>query len=884
MKKTAKILCSIALCCTLMLSALPLTGNISFLTPEAAAAEEGYYSYEIEDEKAEITDVNSAISGNITIPSTLGGYPVTSIGFYAFYGCTGLTSVTIPDSVTRIRYEAFYGCTGLTSVTIPDSVTSIGESAFSRCTGLTSITIPDSVTSIGESAFSGCIGFTSVTIPDSVTSIGSFAFSGCTGLTSVTIPDSVTYIEGYAFADCTRLTAITIPDSVTSIEYCAFSGCSGLTSVTIPDSVTSIGRYAFSGCTGLTSVTIPDSVTSIGSSAFYGCTGLTSVTIPDSVTSIENYTFKDCVSLKSVKIPNSVTEIAYGVFYNCTSLADIKLPDNVTSISSHAFHNTGYYNDNENWEDGVLYLSKVLYDANTDISGIYTVKDGTTSIGSYAFDDNKLLTGIEIPDSVTTIGSYTFRACTALSSITFPESVTTIGVCAFDSCTALTSITFSEGVTDIGNYAFRDCTALESITFPDSVVNIGYDVIYNTAYYNNDANWENGVLYVGNHIIEVNGVKGAYEIKPGTKTVASFSYNEELTSVSVPDSVTSLQYYEFIGCTSLEKIDLPDTLIDIYADAFHGTAFFSNDENYENNILYLEKYLIAGKPSEHVWNEEIGDLEKIPGVSGDVIVKDGTKYIVNNAFQYCFDVETLKLPDSLEYIGMSAFAGCNDLTEVVLPENVSFVGHSAFCGTSLQKITILNPRAELDDFTEGRTPNDKAVIHGYTNSTADIYAKEHGLEFVSIGIYDVKDNINNTETIKTVGESSIFALVGNTVQGLSDNISGNFVIKDKDGKDVSSKDILKSGMTVTFIDAAGKTVKAFTVIVPCDNDGDGAVSSSDARTALRAAVGLDKLSDWQIAASDVEGSVLEGISSADARYILRAAVGLESVKDWMKNI
>ena len=180
---------------------------------------------------------------------------VTSIGKYAFYNCTSLTSVTIPDSTASIGENAFALCKGLTSVTIPDSVTSIGESAFYGCTHLTSITIPNSVTSIGNAAFYGCTHLTSITIPDNVTSIGEAAFHSCNHLTSITIPNGITDIERYTFQRCIRLTSVTIPNSVTSIGENAFIGCSGLTSVTIPDGVTSIGNQAFENCTGLTSVT-----------------------------------------------------------------------------------------------------------------------------------------------------------------------------------------------------------------------------------------------------------------------------------------------------------------------------------------------------------------------------------------------------------------------------------------------------------------------------------------------------------------------------------------------------------------------------------------------------------------------------------------------------
>ena len=221
---------------------------------------------------------------SITIPES-----VTSIGDFAFRGCTGLTSITVSENNTV--YHSQNNCliktaskslvSGCKSSVIPDdgSVTSIDEYAFRGCTGLTSITIPESVTSIASYAFDGCTGLTSIEIPDSVTSIGWYAFSGCTGLTSITIPNSVTSIGDGVFQYCTGLTSITIPNSVTSIGDSAFEGCTGLTGIEIPDSVTSIGESAFEGCTGLTSIEIPDSVASIGKNAFEKCRYLTNIII-----------------------------------------------------------------------------------------------------------------------------------------------------------------------------------------------------------------------------------------------------------------------------------------------------------------------------------------------------------------------------------------------------------------------------------------------------------------------------------------------------------------------------------------------------------------------------------------------------------------------------
>ena len=217
------------------------------------------------------------------IPPTIEDKPVVSIGDYAFYYCTGLTSLTIPDGVTSIGSSAFRDCTGLTSLTIPNSVTSIGNYAFRDCTGLTSLTIPNSVTSIGDYAFRDCTGLTSLTIPVDIQFTSSM-FQGCAGLTSVTLTKGQTgtgtdysyYDYNYIYKHTpwyqsrSNTISLTIEDGVTSIGNYAFCDCTGLTSLTIPDGVTSIGYSAFRECTGLTSLTIPNSVTSIGDCAFYG--------------------------------------------------------------------------------------------------------------------------------------------------------------------------------------------------------------------------------------------------------------------------------------------------------------------------------------------------------------------------------------------------------------------------------------------------------------------------------------------------------------------------------------------------------------------------------------------------------------------------------------
>ena len=474
---------------------------------------------------------------------------VTSIGNYAFYECTSLTSIEIPNSVTSIGNYAFYECTSLTSIEIPNSVTSIGDYAFHECPGLTSIVVDSGNTkydsrngcnAIIETASNTLItGCQNTIIPNSVTSIGDYAFYVCSGLTSIEIPNSVTSIGYGAFADCSSLTKITchattpptieshtfsnydadlyvpagcvsayqsaiywknfrnirfVPEfeegmafeyggltykvtvkgkelaviasksgkysgavvipssvdyySVTSIGNEAFFYCLSLTSVVIPNSVTSIGNEAFWNCISLTSIQIPNSVTSIGYKAFCYCESLTSIQIPNSVTSIGGAAFYDCESLTSVVIPNSVTSIENEAFWGCTSLTNVVIGNSVTSIGDYAFN---------------------------DCSSLINVVIGNsvTIIGDNAFRDCYSLTGIEIPNSVTSIGDYAFSYCNSLTSIQIPNSVTSIGDEAFWVCSSLTSVVIGNSVTSIGDAVFAYCSGLTSVVIGNSVTSIG---------------------------------------------------------------------------------------------------------------------------------------------------------------------------------------------------------------------------------------------------------------------------------------------------------------------------------------------------------------------------------------------------------------------------
>ncbi len=310
--------------------------------------------------------IPNSTSGSVTIPAKLGGYAVSSIGGHAFFECSSLTTVTIPNSVTSIGDYAFRGCSGLTSIIIPNSVTSIGDYAFYHCSGLSSVTIPNGVTSLGTFTFGGCSGLTSMILPNSVRSIGDSAFMSCSGLTSITIPNSVTSIGARAFWYCNGLTSVTISDSVIDISNSPFAFCDNLTEtrinifdmanwttnsinshlvgsrrlfvgnletseVVIPNGVTTIANDAFCDFSGLMSITIPNSVMSIGNNAFSRCTGLIEISIPNSVTSIGNNAFSKCTGLIEITIPNSVTSIGNNVFSGCTGTVVVLKANNLSS-------------------------------------------------------------------------------------------------------------------------------------------------------------------------------------------------------------------------------------------------------------------------------------------------------------------------------------------------------------------------------------------------------------------------------------------------------------------------------------------------------------------------------------------------------------------------
>ena len=667
----------------------------------------------LEDGTVEIIGYTDS-EAKLIIPSEIDGYTVTRIGDYAFYNCTSLTKIAIPNSVTSIGIYAFYYCTSLTEITIPNSITSMGAWVFADCTSLTDVILGNGVTSIGNSAFYNCTSLTEITIPCGVTNIDSSTFKNCTSLTEITIPESVTSIEYEAFSNCTSLTEITIPESVESIEYEVFSNCTSLTEITIPDSVASIEYRAFYNCNSLisiyvdntninyssqdgilfnkdkttliqypigntrTSYIIPDSVTNIYGSAFYNCTSLTEITIPDSVTiididafaycttltditignnvtSIGDNAFASCKSLRSVTIPDSVTSIGCDAFRNCTSLSEIKISNHVTSIDMDAFSYTAYYDDSSNWEGNVLYLSNYLLKAKPTLEGNYIIKDETTVVAGAAFLN-----------------------CTSLAEITIPDSVTSIDRYAFSGCTSLTDVTIGNNVTSIGNDAFDYCTSLTDVYYG------GTEQEWNGITYG----WGNDYLLNATIHFETESTpaESAFEyivLEDGTAQITDYTGSAaELVIPSEIDgyTVTSIRESALYDCASLTRVTIPSSITEIGYQAF-GHCMNLTDINVEDGN---EKHcsvdgVLFSKDKKTIVSYPAGKTQT------EYSIPESVENISSYAFRDNAYLESITIPDGVTSIGTSAFESCTSLADISFPESVVSVGVDAVYNTAYFK-------------------------------------------------------------------------------------------------------------------------------------------------------------------------------------------------------
>ncbi len=656
---------------------------------------------------------------------------VTSIGYYAFQGCSSITSVvwnakncadvsqslfinsrntvtsfTFGNNVERIPAEICYYMKNLTSVIIPNSVKSIGNSAFYYCSNLSSANIGNGVINIENSAFSNCFALTSITIGSNVSSIGKDAFSGCSALKTVKWNakncEDFSDIPNSPFGNISeQITSFTFGYGVEHIPAYLCCGMSGLTSLTIPNSAKTIGFHAFSSCEGITSISIPSSVTSIGNYAFYMCRGISNLSIGSNVETIGDYAFQYC-SITSLSIPNSVTTIGEYAFDWCSKLSSVTIGSGVRSIGNLAFWHTNIQTVvwNARHYDDIMDKVNPFTDWNLLKITSFTFGEAVEHIPAYICYQLMNLSSVTIGSNVTSIGEGAFSKCTNIEKVVWnaknlPDFADASEAPFYDSQETITLFTFGTTVEHIPAYLCYDMSELTSVTIGDGVSSIGGSAFYNCYSLN--------YLKLGNTIKTI----GDY----------AFAYCNSLATLTIPNSVKSIEYAAFQGCSSLTSITVPSGNIASYAfsycsdltsvsigsgvtnigtDAFgycndlasirviNSNAYYDSRENCNAIIETATNTLIAG--------------------CYNTIIPYGVTAIGEYAFSACDNLTFIEIPNSVTTIGNMAFSGCSNLTSITIPNSVRSIGSRAFyrCLTEIYVKATTPP--EIADNTFSTSP------------------------------------------------------------------------------------------------------------------------------------------------------------------------------------
>ena len=635
-------------------------------------------------------------SASITIPSTLGGKPVTGIGDYAFYCCDGVWSVTIPSSVTHIGNSAFIYCS-IRSVTIPSSVTSIGDRAFYSCTRLASVTMLRGVRSIGDCAFRDCANLASVVLPDSVTIIGHEAFKNCKSLKNILIPSSVTSIGDQAFDGCgfkySKVKWTIRNGELTDVDL------NGETDITIPNSVEIIGADAFRYCHyDLRSVVIPDSITLIRANAFADCRELTSVVIGRGVTHIDSNAFRGCGALRSVmllvtSLPSCGNDAFKQVSTDCVAYVDSMVEE---------------LQDGDRWNNMIVVKAPLPYDAEILSRPTFTIQYGelkhvalngatevvipssVTRIEDDAFDNCLELKSVLIPVSVTSLYSGTFRNCNNLTNITMLATMTRVDDGIFQGCNQLSSVTIGGGVKEVGNEAFRYCDRLSEVFLCGSVKEIGFEA-FACCRELRDVTISDGVARIGE---------------------CAFGGCYRLANVVIPDSVTSIGERAFDGCNELTKLTIGRGLGQFGENALSGCHNLANvvlpDSVTSIGVgafadcceLKVETYCPVDVPARMVeWTIRDGEiLEDVKlNDARDVTIPSFVVRIRDRAFPNCSTLKSILIPNSVSDIEVGALDHCNGLTNVSV--GAGNVNYSSSNGLLLSKDGKLLVRGVNGDVT-----------------------------------------------------------------------------------------------------------------------------------------------------------------------------------------
>ena len=682
----------------------------------------------------EVTKKGKA-TGDIVIPETYRGKPVTAIGAEAFYNQSDVDTVTLHSGITSIGDKAFASCSYLTSINIPAGVTYIGQSAFSGCRALSSeIVIPDGVTELFPSTFAYCSSIPTVTIGAGVKQIGLKAFTDCKSLTEITIPSGVEYIGEYAFCNCTAVTKLNIENGITEIGMYAFAGGTALTSVVIPDSVKLIQEGVFYRCSELKNVTLGSGVEKIGlvafdetkiwsesptnevylgnwilglldydsshvsiadgtygiaNYAFYGMYSIDSFLLPDSVRIIGDYAFAEGTT-NSVVIGAGTELIGVGAFENCSNLSVVILgsvdPDfgtikesSLRTIENYAFR---YCSSLEGIviPDTVRTIGSHAFRS----SGIYDNANGVVYADKWIVDYTDSLDGaVTVSEGTVGIANYAFYQCLTITAIDIPNSVKSIGRAAFYQCSKLKRVGFPETLEVIEDYTFYRCDRLKEFTLPPMLKSIGRSAFYKcaTIYDDGDVDTNDDTLiiptsveYIGQYAFYGCGVKSTTTLgEESTTTIKGIDV------IVMGDGVKVIEAYAFYNFISLKRIVIGNGVEKIEAKAFYKCES-------------LEE-VVFGSSIVEIGNRAFYKCESLRAIN----LPDSVITIAEYAFYKCGSVETIKLGNRVTSIGNHAFYGNSSLTSVVFPTSLKSVGRQAFRGcTNLVSIVIPSTLTNID--------------------------------------------------------------------------------------------------------------------------------------------------------------------------------------------
>lgn len=713
---------------------------------------------------------------------------VTSIGAYAFRGCTSLTSVTIPSGVTSISGFAFSGCSNITSVSIPNTVKDLSYNVFQNCSNLTTVTIPNGITSISSRLFDGCSNLTSINIPESVTRIESGAFNNCSALTRVEISNieswcGITFSNAEAnpllyahhlFQNNSEIFDIIIPNELSSINPYAFNGGSSLNTIFIPDGVTDIGEYAFKDCSGLTSINIPNSVTNLRPNALYGCTGEITINCNIPNQSSSNYFLKN-TKFNSIIVGDGVTSIGGYAFSNLPSIKSISIGKDVTEIGTDAFYGcTGQLIINCDIPDGAGTSTYMLKGA--QFSNIVIGNDVRT-IGRYAFYNLKSLNTVSIGSGVTKISQSAFAGCSNLNyvnitdlsawcgidfsysidnplyysksliinnieitDLVIPDDVTYIKPCTFYYCKNVESITIPESVREIGSSAFSGCEALNSINISNRVMIIG-DYAFSDCLNLTSITIPHGIESIGegvfSHCTNLTSatIQAALDATNYVQLLNSFN---SLESLYYTDSESYEAYISFLcsnqsklleiyyNDTKIKELIIPNSVVDICNNAFKGYDF--------ERIVLSDNVKTIGEAA-------FKDCLKLE----EITLSEELSTIGNNAFENCVALEEVNIPGNLSSLSNNAFGGCSNLKKVIVSEGVKSIGSYAFKNcSSLDSVLLPNSMSTIG---EGAFSGCSSLTNLVLNDDLLSIGKE---AFMGCGI----TSITLTPYLTSIGESA----------------------------------------------------------------------------------------------------------------------------------